>query len=66
MADYLENSWKQLKSVLNVRFAEVHDPHHTFTMLCKARQVKNESVQAYAESLYAMENNTFANVDKAV
>ena len=28
MAEYAENSWEQLKSELNVRFAEVNDPHH--------------------------------------
>ena len=26
MAEYPENSWEQLKSELNVRFAEVDDP----------------------------------------
>ena len=31
-----------------MRFAEVNDPNHAFTMLCMARQVKNESVQVYA------------------
>ena len=41
------------KSELNVRFAEANDPHHAFTMLHKAR-------------LYALANNAFANVDKAV
>ena len=46
MAAYPENSWEQLKSELNVRFEEVNDSHHTFTILHKARQVKHESVQA--------------------
>ena len=40
LTEYRENSWEQLKSELDVRFAEVNDPHHAFTMLCKARQVK--------------------------
>ena len=38
------NSWEDLKSVLNVRFAEVNDFHHASTMLHKARQSKNETV----------------------
>ena len=42
IAEYRENSWEQLKSELNVRSAEVNDPHHSFTVLCKARHVKNE------------------------
>ena len=45
MTEYQENSWEQLKSELNVRFAEVNDPHHAFTMSCKVRQVKLQSVQ---------------------
>ena len=63
---YPENSWEQLKSELNVRFAEVNDSHHAFTMFSKARQVQNESVQLYAERLYALTNDAFAKVDKAV
>ena len=39
IAEYPENSCKQLKSELNVKFAEVNDPHHAFTILCKTRQV---------------------------
>ena len=57
MAENPENSWEQLKSEFNVRFAEVNDSHHAFTMLCKARQVKNESVQTYAERLYTLTND---------
>ena len=45
MAEYPENSWEQLKSELSMRFAEVNDPHHIFTLLCKIRQVKKESVR---------------------
>ena len=37
-----------------------------FTMLCKARQSKNEIVQIYAERLYALANDAFAKVDKVV
>ena len=33
MANYSENSRKQLKFELNVRFAEVNDQYHAFTML---------------------------------
>ena len=35
-------------------------------MLHKARQVKNESVQVYAQRLYALANDAFTKVDKAV
>ena len=37
-----------------------------FTMLCKARQVKHESVQVYAERLCDLVNDAFTKVDKAV
>ena len=60
------SSWADLKSELNVRFAEVNDSHHTFTMLSKARQSKYETVQIYAERLYALANDAFAKVDKVV
>ena len=35
-------------------------------MLCKSRQVKSESAQVYAERLYALANDAFANLGKAV
>ena len=38
MAEYPENSWEQLKSELNVRFAEVNDP--TMLLPCYIRQGK--------------------------
>ena len=44
--------------------AEVNDPHHAFNMLHKARLVKKDSVQVYAERLYALANDAFAEVDK--
>ena len=66
MAEYPENSWEQLKLELHARFTEVNDSHHAFTMLCKARHVKHESVQVYTERLYALANDAFAKVDKAV
>ena len=40
MTEYPNSSWEDLKSELNIRFAEVNDSHHAFTMLCKARQTK--------------------------
>ena len=58
MADYPENSWKQLKSELNVIFAEVNYPHCAFTMLHKARQDKHESLQDHAERLYTLANDS--------
>ena len=51
---------------MNVRFDEVNDLHHAFTMLCKARQVKNESLQVYAERLYSLGNDVFTKVHMAV
>ena len=49
-----------------MRFVEVNDPDHAITMLCKAKAIKNESVQVYAERLYTLANDTFVKVDKAV
>ena len=42
-----------------MRFPKVNYPNHAFIMLCKARQEKNESVQVYAERLYALANDAF-------
>ena len=63
---YPGNSWEQLKSELNVRLAEVNDTHEAFTMLHKARQVKHEPVQVYTGRMYALANDAFTNVHKAV
>ena len=49
-----------------MRFAGVNVPHYTFTMLHKEMQVKHESVQVYAERLYALTNDAFTKVDKAI
>ena len=35
-------------------------------ILCKARQTKSETVQVYAERLYALANDAFTKVDKGV
>ena len=61
-----DNTWEQLKAELNVRFAEISDPHHAFTMLHKARQTKHETVQVYAERLYTLAHDAFAKLDKTV
>ena len=49
-----------------MRFAEVNDPHHAFTMLCKAMQDKHETLQVYAERLYALAKDALTKVDKAL
>ena len=59
MVEYQENSWKQLKSELNMRSAQVNDPYYAFTMLHKERQVKHESIKIYAERLNALINGAF-------
>ena len=56
MTEHPNSLWEDLKSELNIRFAEVNDSHHAFTMLCKARQRKTETVQVYSERLYALAN----------
>ena len=53
------STWEELKSELSVRFAEVSDPHHAFTMLRKARQLKHETVQVYAERLHTLAHDAF-------
>ena len=42
----------------------LNDSHHSFTMLRKARQSKYETVQIYAERLYALANDAFVKMDK--
>ena len=49
-----------------MRFTEVNDLHHAFTMLHNARQVKDESREVYSERMYALANDAFAKVDKAI
>ena len=66
MTEHINSSWEDLKSELNIRFAEVNDSHHSFTMLHKARQTKGKTVQVYAEMLYALANDAFTKVDKGV
>ena len=48
-----------------MRFAEVHDPYHAFTMIHKAREVK-VSLYRFMQRLYALANDAFAKVDKVV
>ena len=64
MTENPNSSWADLKSELNVRFADVNDSHNTLTMLHKARQSKIETVQIYAERLYVLANDAFAKMDK--
>ena len=52
MTENLNSSWADLKSELNVRFAEVNDSHHAFTMLHKARQSKNETSDLFRKVIY--------------
>ena len=66
MTEHPNSSWEDLRSELNLRFAEVNDSHHAFTMLGKARQTKSKTVQVYVERLYALANDAFAKVDKGV
>ena len=66
ITEHANSSWGDLKSELSIRFADVNDSHHAFTMLCKACQTKSETVQVYVERLYALANDTFAKVDKSV
>ena len=66
MPELPDNTWEQLKGELNVSFAEVNDQNHTFTMLCKAQQHKTETVQAYAERLYALAQDAFEKTGKAL
>ena len=63
MTEHPNSSWEELKSEHNIRFAEVNDSHHAFTMLHKARQTKSKTGQVYAERLYALANHAF---DKGV
>ena len=66
MTGHPNSSWEDLKSELNIRFGEVNDSHHAFTMLHKARQAESETVQVYDERLYALSNHAFAKVNKGV
>ena len=66
MTEHPNSSWQDLKSELNIRFAEVNDSHYAFTMLHKARQTESETVQVDAERLYILANDAFAKVDKGV
>ena len=66
MFEYPENSWEQSKSELKVRFAKVNDPVMLLPCCIRQEHVRHESVQIYAERLYALENDSFTKVYKAV
>ena len=59
LTEHPDNTWEKLKGELNVCFAEVNDQQHAFTMLHKAQQHKAETVQVYAERLYALAQDAF-------
>ena len=66
MTKHPNSSWQDLKLELNIRFAKVIESHHAFTILCNAKQTESETVQVFAEKLYALASNAFAKVDKGV
>ena len=67
MTEHTNNTWEQLKGELNAHFAEVNDDqHHAVTMLHKGQWHKTETVQVYAERLYALAQDAFEKTDKAL
>ena len=44
----------------------MNDWHYAFTMLHKARKDKNKMVQNFAERLYALQHDIFAQVDESL
>ena len=54
------NTWDQLKDELSARFSEIQDSQHAFTLLRQVKQSRTETVQVYAEKLYALAQEAFS------
>ena len=53
------NTWNQLKNELSARFSEMQDSQHAFTLLRQTKQKLSETVQVYAERLFALAQEAF-------
>ena len=54
------NTWNQLKNEFSAGFSEVQDSQHAFTLLRWTKQKLSETVQVYAERLFALAQEAFA------
>ena len=54
------DTWNQLKNELSDRFSQIHDSQHAFTFLRQTKQNPSETVQVYAERLFALDQEAFA------
>ena len=52
-------SWATLKRELMIRFAEVTDPMHAFTLLRNVKQKTSENVTVYAERILSLGRESF-------
>ena len=54
------HTWAQVKNELSARFSEIQDSQHAFTILRQTRQKPHETVQVFAERLFALAQEAFA------
>ena len=54
------NTWNWLKNELSARFAEMQDSQHAFTLLRQTKQKPCETVQVYAERIFALVQEPFS------
>ena len=57
-------TWDDFKAELTVRFAEIQDPMHAFTLLRTIKQHTSESCQLYAERLLSLAQQAFEGCDQ--
>ena len=60
VTDNREAPWADLKKELSIRFGEVIDMQHAFTLLRQLKQKPEENVQIYAQRLIALAEQAFA------
>ena len=60
------HNWDRLKGELAAHFSEIQDSQHAFTILCQTKQKPSETVQVYAERLFALAQEAFANQQGAL
>ena len=71
VSDYLDRllssnpgyNWARVKGELAVRFAEVSDKQHAFSLLQKIKQKKDESVPVFGERVLSLAMQAYDNID---
>ena len=60
------STWNQLTNELSARFSEIQDSQHAFTLFKQTKLKLHETVQVYAERLFALAQEAFAGQQRGV